>query len=142
MNYTALDIARYIITYCCKKSTPISNLQLQKILYFLWIDFYKQTGRDLFSDNICAWPLGPVVPVVYNEFCVYAGIPISEKYDVNIDNDDAIIIDDILEKYVHRSAYDLVNQSHVSGGAWDTVYDNKKGIYRIIPFSKIRKLEK
>lgn len=142
MNYTALDIAKYIITYYYTKSKPINNLRLQRILYFLWIDFYKQTGRDLFSDKFCAWSLGSVVLTVYNEFCVYAGIPILKKYEININDNDAVAIDTILERYIHRSTYDLINQSRVSGGAWDATYDNKKGIYRIIPFSLIQDLGK
>ena len=142
MNYTALDIARYIITYYYKRSKPINNLRLQQILYFLWLNFYKQTGRNLFSDNFCAWSLGSVVSAVYNEFCVYAGIPILKKYEVNINDNDAVVIDNILEKYTYCSTYDLINQSHVSSGAWDTTYDNKKGIYHIIPFSLIRDLGK
>ena len=33
--YSALDIAKYIISKCNRENCPISNLQLQKILYNL-----------------------------------------------------------------------------------------------------------
>lgn len=33
--YTALDMAKYIIDKCTKDRSPISNLQLQKILYYI-----------------------------------------------------------------------------------------------------------
>ena len=34
MLYTAIDIAKYIVSYCSNKKQPISNLKLQKILYY------------------------------------------------------------------------------------------------------------
>ena len=34
-DYQAIDIAKYIIGKCTADNQPISNLQLQKILYFL-----------------------------------------------------------------------------------------------------------
>lgn len=33
--YDALDIAKYIVDKCTVEKCPITNLQLQKILYFL-----------------------------------------------------------------------------------------------------------
>ena len=41
MTYTAKNIAHYIVTYCEKKNRPVSNLKLQKMLYFLWIEYFK-----------------------------------------------------------------------------------------------------
>ena len=60
MSYTALEIAKYIISTCSKKNRPISNLKLQKLLYFAWIYYYTKTGNGLFHDDICAWQFGPV----------------------------------------------------------------------------------
>ena len=42
--YSALDIAKYIISKCNRENCPISNLQLQKILYNLQKAFLQ---RDL-----------------------------------------------------------------------------------------------
>lgn len=62
MWYDAAEVAKFIITECFKSNIAISNLKLQKMLYFLWVDFFKKTGRRLFMDDFCAWQLGPVVP--------------------------------------------------------------------------------
>ena len=35
--YSAMDIAKYIIDKCIDDEMPISNLQLQKILYYLQV---------------------------------------------------------------------------------------------------------
>ena len=44
MIYSALNIAKYVVTFCFKRGNPISNLQLQKILYY--IQGYSLALRD------------------------------------------------------------------------------------------------
>ena len=62
--YSALELSKYIVTKCINDGEPISNLQLQKILYYIQRDFLRQ-GEAAFSDTIEAWQFGPVVPNVY-----------------------------------------------------------------------------
>ena len=52
--YSALELSKYIVTKCINDGKPISNLQLQKILYYIQRDFLKQ-GEPAFSDTIEAW---------------------------------------------------------------------------------------
>lgn len=73
--YRALDLANYIVDKCIKDGTPITNLQLQRILYFVQKDFLKR-GSQAFSDYIEAWWFGPVVPTVYFCFCGFDAMPI------------------------------------------------------------------
>ena len=40
--YSALELSKYIVTKCINDGKPISNLQLQKILYYIQRDFLKQ----------------------------------------------------------------------------------------------------
>ena len=54
--YGALDIAKYVITKCTKDKHPISNLQLQKILYYIQRELLQQ-GLAGFSDDMEAWQL-------------------------------------------------------------------------------------
>ena len=55
---------------------PISNLQLQKILYYLQVYFIQHEGIPLFEDEIEAWQFGPVIPEVYYEYCGFGGFEI------------------------------------------------------------------
>ena len=34
MIYSALDLSKYIVSKCVRENCPVSNLQLQKILYY------------------------------------------------------------------------------------------------------------
>lgn len=136
--YNALDVAKYVINYCNQKQQPISNLKLQKLLYFLWVDFYKQRNCSLFHDNICAWQLGPVVPDVYYEFCSYAGLPIDRNYCVeNIEINDKVIIEKIVDNYINKSAFELVEMTHADSTPWSIIYNNGRGARNIIPPSLI-----
>ena len=65
MNYNVLDISRYIINYSNVKDYGISNLKLQKILYFVQAYFLIETGSPCFKEKIEAWDFGPVVPKAY-----------------------------------------------------------------------------
>lgn len=49
--YRAMDLANYIVDKCIKDNTPITNLQLQRILYFAQKDFLERESRA-FSDDI------------------------------------------------------------------------------------------
>ena len=62
--YKAMELSTYIVSKCIKEDCPISNLQLQKILYYIQKAFLDR-GDRAFSDNIEAWQFGPVVPNVY-----------------------------------------------------------------------------
>ena len=52
MKYSALDLAKYILQKCIDDSRPISNLQLQKILYYVQGEFLKEDSwRSRLDEN-------------------------------------------------------------------------------------------
>jgi uncharacterized phage-associated protein len=85
MMYSAEQAAGYIVEKCIRDGQLISNLQLQKILYYAQRVFL-QAGSRLFDDDFEAWPFGPVVPSVYYKYCAYGTMPIDFSdgtYQVN-----------------------------------------------------------
>lgn len=141
MAYKAIDVAKYMISHCNEIHRPISNLKLQKMLYYAWIEYYDSKKAFLFRDEICAWQLGPVIPEVYYEFCQYAGIPITRNFTVDINKNDRILLDSIISEYLPLSARTLVNRSHQQGKPWANVYKNGAGLRDVIPFSMIIEME-
>ena len=132
--YNAMQVADYIIDYCTKKGEPISNLKLQKLLYFLWVEFYKKYQRSLFSDSMYAWQFGPVVPDVYYEYCTYGGRPINLKCETEIEEEDKKDLERIIDEYRLIPVNELVNRTHQQDTAWYSVYDGGKGNHQKIPF--------
>jgi uncharacterized phage-associated protein len=69
MSFNALDIAnKIIINTDIDKGDIISNLKLQKMMYYLQGFNLAFFDEKLFEDGIEAWQYGPVVPNVYNHF--------------------------------------------------------------------------
>lgn len=75
------DVARYVVYYYNYNGWAISNLKLQKILYFLQADFLVNEGEPCFDEEIEAWDYGPVVPEIYHAYKFYGGnsIPCYEE---------------------------------------------------------------
>ena len=137
--YSALDVARYVVNYSNKKKYGISNLKLQKILYFIQAYFMIQGKKDgCFYDTIEAWDFGPVVPVVYREYKRYGScnIPTIETYydfdDVwelkeNVFNEEIIskedrkLIETVVDRFSNFSATDLVTLTHKQA-PWEQAY--------------------
>ena len=53
--YNVKDIAKYIISYSYEQNKPVSNLKLQKLLYFVQGESYKMTGEPMFEADMEAW---------------------------------------------------------------------------------------
>lgn len=118
-----MNVAKHVINRCLEIGKPISNLQLQKILYFVEGEFYQKQGYWLTDAKFYAWQFGPVNKEVYSEYCVYGGGRIYERESDLVDNETRDIIDPIIDKYAKMSASDLVRLSHHKGGAWEKAYD-------------------
>lgn len=135
LQYSAIDIANYVVNKCSSDNIPISNLQLQKILYYLQLHFLKNEHSILFSDEIEAWPFGPVVRKVYYKFCGFGSMPIYELTDDSIEFEPEVknAIDEIVEEKRAQNPWALVEETHAIGKAWDLIYKNGQGSKTIIP---------
>ena len=138
MAYTAMNMAKYIIDKCTGEQHPISNLQLQKILYYVQKAFL-QSGGIAFNDDIEAWQFGPVVPEVYYQYCGFGAMPIRMNYEVDISDKDAFRIDPIVEVKRNLNPWDMVEDTHMAEKAWAEIYNNGQGNHRIIPKDLIRR---
>lgn len=132
--YNVLDIAIYTINYSHEKSASITNLKLQKILYYTQAAFLVEKGMRCFEAAIMAWAFGPVIPEVYQEYKRYGReeIPtqrsreelcfnekkfgiIRKKIEIEkeIKGIDKEIIDNVIEAYADiRDPFELVRKTH------------------------------
>lgn len=126
--YDAIDVANYIVNYCIDESMPVSNLKLQKLLYYVQAASLVETGRRMFADEISAWKYGPVVENVYHSFKLYVDKEIvdkvTEKYSFldfeqedydpmeMILETDQPIIQRVTKSYKNYSALKMVNKTH------------------------------
>ena len=113
--YNVYYVANYIIEYCNKKNIPISNLKLQKLLYFVQASFLVNKNMPCFEDDFVAWDFGPVVPAIYHKYKSYGSSNIYSYYDMPYDyfkHSDALLIDEMLDSCAKYSAAQLVDITH------------------------------
>ncbi|MDK0719587.1 DUF4065 domain-containing protein [Clostridium perfringens] len=69
--YSAQEIAKWFLIRdrANNGELEISNLKLQKLLYYAQGVYLAITNKPLFSEDILAWKHGPVIKEVYNNFC-------------------------------------------------------------------------
>lgn len=130
----AQDLAQYIINHTNK---GVSNLELQKIMYFVVLKHYKDTGEYLLDKDFEAWQFGAIVYDVYLFYRDYGANSI-DKTNENIEIDNSIKqrVDFVLSKLSNYTYWDLVDMLHAKGGAWERTYTaEKKGV---IPRELIR----
>lgn len=141
MSYNAMDVAKLIITDGYDRCKFVTNLRLQKLMYFVWIAYYKKKNEPLFREPFYAWKFGPVVLSVYKEFCRFVSEPIFKSYDTEIAPEDAQIIIDAVAEHDNHSTAALVHLTHRDGAPWTTIFDNGSGYNKEIPFEEIIRVE-
>ena len=112
------ELAIGIISYCNNNNIRISNLKLQKILYYIQGYAIKETHEPAFDAEIHNWQYGPVLEEVYFEYNQFRGEDIVLKdYDrrdgffkrKNAIND---IVLKVLNNCKNKSAFELVEMTH------------------------------
>lgn len=113
-KYNAMDIAKYIVRTTNQNGGCISNLKLQKVLYFVQAEFLVSKGEACFMEPIVATNFGPVVRSVYRAFSMFGGASIPYNFEnevIILRPDDAEIINGILQLTERMSASYLTQLS-------------------------------
>ena len=110
---TARAIADFFIWFSHDHGDQISNLKLQKLLYYAQAWFLALYDRPLFEERIEAWVHGPVVPPVYREFKSWGWQPIG--VDVAQSPFEGAVRDhlnEVMAVYGVMSAFELERLTH------------------------------
>ena len=130
-------LSHYVVNRCTVRQCPVSNLQLQKVLYFLQLYYcYKKKGSALlFPESFYSWPYGPVVPSVYEEFSEFGGRVIRKSFDNSLFSEDGVFgfLNEAIDSLCKKAPWDLVRISHTKGSPWYQVYRNGAGYKERIP---------
>lgn len=127
---TARNVAEYFLV----KTDPeyeeyISNLKLQKLLYYAQGFCLAIYNTPLFDDKINAWTHGPVVEELYHEYkeSGSGGIDPPKMIDLSIyDDKETDLLEEVWEVYGQYSAYKLRNLTHEEP-TWKEAYAKMPG---------------
>ncbi len=114
---SALTVAEYLLGLVCQDEGDLmSNLKLQKLLYYTQGFHLAMDGKPLFSEQIEAWKHGPVVPNVYHKYKEFGRqaipCPTDTKAFDKIPLKSKEVINDVYEVYGQYEASVLRNLTH------------------------------
>ena len=115
-NNSASTIAKYILSLGdIDAGDVISNLKLQKLLYYAQGFNLAVNKSPLFDDEIRAWTHGPVVPNVYREYkdIGSSAIMLAPDFTPPELNADAMsLVNEVYNVYGQYSAWKLRDMTH------------------------------
>ena len=133
-----MTVARYIITKCTFDDKPVTNLQLQKIMYCIQGLSLAYKSQPLIQEDFVAWNIGPIIPSVYYVYCGYGGNKIISMYSATPNSLNLQTTGSIVCKLRDVDPGFLTKRLCDKNGGWELTYQNGRGEYLIIPCSLIK----
>jgi uncharacterized phage-associated protein len=134
--YEARKICNFLIARSETHKFELTNLRLNKLLYFIHGWGLTSRREGLIRNHFLAWKLGPVIRPVYDTFKAYDDSKITapatyldylsgENRPVAYDDiapADARTIEQVFAAYDRYTTPQLVAISHEKGGPWDVIF--------------------
>lgn len=125
---TCHDVADYFLAQFDNDSGElITNLKLQKLVYYAQGVSLGLTGQPLFEEKIEAWEHGPVVPELYQRFKDFGrnALP-TMQLDINRYTPELLnLLAAVFACFIHYPAWDLRNMTH-DEAPWKSVYMSER----------------
>lgn len=116
MMTSAKDVAKYLLTLSSPSTAEsITNLKLQKLLYYVQGFHLAIYDTPLFSEKIQAWAHGPVVPEVYVDYRKYGFSDIEKQFIMGkskLTKNQIDLVKDVWEIFKSYDGKELEQLSH------------------------------
>jgi uncharacterized phage-associated protein len=132
VSFDARAIANYFLEFAMSNGIFLTNLQLQKIVFFAHGTYLARYGAPLVVNRFEAWEHGPVVPELYHSLKQHGDRPIKSlvsRYDLESGKNVVVTasipirvrehLAEILLFYGRMDPWELVRLSHLPNGPWD-----------------------
>lgn len=136
-GYDGRAVANFLLDFCDRSGLAITNLALQKIVYFCHVWSLIELDRPLIRHKFEAWEYGPVLPYLYREFRTFDRTPISARarqldsqdgnyrvVEYDFDSQTESLLLRVAAFYARLRASDLVQLSHAEGSPWHKVWNH------------------
>jgi len=110
---TCYDIAKYFIRLANETGSYISNLKLQKLVYYAQGWYLAIYDTPLFEEDFEAWIHGPVIPALYREYKDFGWKPIIKDVEKSSFCEDIYnFLEEVSDVYFACDAYELERMTH------------------------------
>lgn len=110
---TCFDVAAYFLAKAEAAGDAMTNLRLQKLVYYAQGFALAILGRPLFGEALMAWQSGPVVPELYFKHEPHGAkrLPAPKDWDVEkLNDDEQALLDDVYAACGQFAAWKLANK--------------------------------
>lgn len=112
-----LEIANFFLVFANETGEVVTNLKLQKLIYYAQAWYLANFKSPLFKEDFQAWVHGPVVPELYQMFKEKGSMPIATKLkaediETQIDKDTLTFLKEVAKLYMPFGAYELEMMTH------------------------------
>ncbi|GLH61035.1 Panacea domain-containing protein [Paulownia witches'-broom phytoplasma] len=120
-----------MINHVDTQEYKVSNMKINKLLYYIQGYYVAKYDKPLFNEPIEAWLFGPVIPHVYGKFLEFVDRPITNNYvffeasETELNEETKNIIYKVIDKYVKISSYDLSVMTHEES-PWKNAYNPRR----------------
>ncbi len=106
-------VAEYILWFAGESGSLITNLKLQKLVYYAQAWHLALHNEPLFNDPIEAWVHGPVVRRLYADYAAYSygDLPVPDKKPF-LDPEVESFLNELLDVFLPFDAYALQRMAH------------------------------
>ena len=111
---TCYDVAGYFLWRAQKSGSFVSNLKLQKLVYYAQAWYLANHKGPLFNEGIEGWVHGPVIPDLYRNYKKYSYHPIITKglQKPSLNKEITKYLDEVLKVYFAYDALSLEIMTH------------------------------
>lgn len=128
-TYSVAAVANRVLAVARDRGIEVTNLKLQKLVYFVQGFALARLEHPLYNEEIQAWTYGPVIPELYCQVKKYGADPITgtlEAEDAIEDDREAdAVITELMDKLGHLNATQLVNLSHRGNSPWAAAWNEE-----------------
>jgi uncharacterized phage-associated protein len=130
-------IANFVLDLAQEEGRDVSNLVINKVVFFLHAHYLVQYGQSLVSAKVEALKFGPIFRELYREFKEYDNQPIRKRAmrlnpetgnreicASNLTECEIAFLASLAKKYVQLRPIALIALSHEKGGPWDQVWNH------------------
>jgi len=133
-------ICSFLVHKGIYEDLPLSNISMQKILYFAQGIHLAEFGKPLFANKIYAWEYGPVIKEVYHKFKKFGNNHIVKQIQIitflgedflslkaDLSKSEQQFLSEIWDSFKEYDPFQLVALTHIPGSPWHTIYRKHNG---------------
>ncbi len=135
MSVSAHAIANKFLELADEAGKPLTNMQLQKLVFLSQGYTLALLGHQLYYHNTHAWQFGPVIPKLYKTLQKYGRDFVTEPLPaadaLSNDSKEMDIVRAVWESYGHMSGSELSALTHQPETPWSVTWESNQ--FGVIP---------